>query len=246
MKRLFNYHYPFFAVIALLSMTSCDDGYVNDPTYDTFESTYTVKITGTFTHYDTWQGTYSVAAACYAEGDEYSLFQKVLPSDTNDSTEVTMLLTNVPTKARTVEIAVVGTLRDRIATIHSYDIPSDQRYDDTIRVDVGTLDVGMFSAINKFVFQNTSVNCSRCHASAQSTAHLDLTEENAYKSLVNVPSYKDSTLMRVKPYDAENSYLYRVLSSGVSEIRYNHPGLMSDYQTFLSIMKSWINGGAKE
>ena len=235
-----------FLAVLSQGITSCDDGHVDDPVYVDDNNYYNVMITGNFTHLKTWSGDYSVAAGTYDDESEYSLVQKVLPSTATDTSIDTLYLSNVPVTSKTVEIAVVNRLRMRIATLYSYAIPDNQRYDDTIRIDVGTLNVGMFGAINKYVFQNTSVNCSRCHASAESTANLDLTEANAYAALVNVQSHTNDSLMRVKPGDADNSYLYKAIMNEASEIHYNHNGLFSDIPDFLNIIKSWINSGAKE
>jgi len=236
-------------ILALLTaFTSCDDGYVHEKEFIDTNSGYNVVVTGTFKSLKNWSNTYSVALAAYGNESDYSLVQKSLPANSNDSTEIQMEMVNINTAAKTIEIAVVNVLRQRIATIYSYDIPEDQSIHDTIRIDVGELNVGMFSAINKFVFQGSGSSCSRCHAANRPTAQLDLSEDNAYMSLVNQPSYKNSNYMRVKPGDAENSYLYRVITDGVPEIKYNHPGIFADekYTAFQTIIKDWINKGAKE
>ncbi|RMF62682.1 MAG: hypothetical protein D6743_11860 [Calditrichaeota bacterium] len=46
-----------------------------------------------------------------------------------------------------------------------------------------------------------------CHTGSSAPKGLDLTEEYAFSSLVNVPSHDNSRLMRVKPQDPVNSYL---------------------------------------
>lgn len=236
-----------FAAASTLSLAGCDDGHVDDPVYHNTEDSYTVEITGTFQSLDTWNGTYSVAAACFDGTNNYTLTQKVIPASVGN-TEHTVRLTNVPTQAQTVEIAVVNSLRKRIATIYSYKIPEGQRYSDTIKLDVGTLNAGMFGAINQFVFQGSATNCSRCHSASRPAAGLDLSTENAYASLVNVPATKAPDQMRVEPGNAANSFLYKVISQGDDNVSYSHTGLFADeaYQPFLDIVKAWIDGGAKE
>ena len=232
-------------ILSQCMLSSCDDGYVPEKSYEDDTEHYTVKITGNFTHLKTWSGDYSVAAATYSEESNYSLMQKVLPSSATDTSLDTLILSNVPMESKTIEIAVTNKLRLRIASIYTYEIPADQRYDDTIRIDVGTLDVGMFGSINHCIFQNTAISCAQCHASSTATAHLDLSEKNAYSSLVNVDAYKCDTLKRVLPGSADKSFLYHVVTDG-GGIHYNHNGLFGDYAAFLTIIKDWINGGAKE
>ena len=233
--------------ICLLS-TSCDDGHIDDPVFDYCSDGYNVQITGTFKRLDTWTGNYSVVAAAFNDESEYSLIQKVLPSAATDSTTEVVSLSNVSAHAQTIEIAVVNTLRKRIATIYSYPIPNNQHPDDTIKINVGELNVGMFGAINHFIFQGTGTNCARCHSTADGAGHLDLTAENAYASLVNVAAYKDNTQTRVIPFDAANSFFYKVIKDGDESISYSHTGLLTEdkYAVFLDIIAAWINGGAKE
>ena len=240
----------FIAALCTLGMsfTACDDGHVDDPVYEHTSDGYQVQITGTFKSLDTWTGAYSVVAGAFDDESEYSLIQKVLPSSATDSTTEVITLSNVSIDSKTLEIAVVNTLRKRIATIYSYDIPENQRLGDTIKINVGTLNVGMFGTIDQFIFQGTGTNCSRCHSSAEGAGHLDLTSANAYASLVGKTAYKDSTQTRILPGDAEGSFLYKVITQGDEHVSYSHQGLFTDekYAAFLDIIASWINGGAKE
>lgn len=234
------------SALILATLTACDDGQVTEKTVVNTSESYEVQIIGTFKSLHTWSGTYSVAAACFDETSEYSLIQKVLPATATDTSIDTLHLSGVPTTARTVEVAVVNSLRKRIATIYSYDIPEGQSTRETITLNVGTLDVGMFGAINRFVFQGSSTNCSRCHASATATAHLDLTAANAYQSLVGVASYVDPTQTRITPGSTAQSFLYKVITEGDDRIGYTHPRIFEDKATkpFLDIIKAWIEGGA--
>jgi hypothetical protein len=50
----------------------------------------------------------------------------------------------------------------------------------------------------------------------------------------------------VKAGDAENSFLYKVISVGDENIHYSHTQLTTDEQTMLDILKQWIEAGAKE
>ena len=224
---------------------SCDDGHINDPVRATDAETFTVKIAGNFTGQDTWTGRTSVAAACFNEESPYSLTQAPLPASMDDN-EQTVTLTNVPTDTKTIEIAVVNSLRERIATIYSYSIPADQSTDDTIRLDIGSLDVGMYQTINQVVFQGNS--CSRCHGGASPAANLDLTPQQAYASLVNVKAEKDPQQTRILPGNAEGSYLYKVITEGDANVSYSHPALFTNeaYSNFLNIIRDWINNGAKK
>lgn len=227
------------------ALVACDDGYVNETVVKKPTTGYNVKVIGTFNGVDTWSGKYSVALACFEEGNDYSISQKVIPASAEGEKD-TIILENVPSAAKTIELAVVNSLRKRIATVYSYTIPENQSSKDTIRIDVNSIDLSMFTAINDELFQNTTVNCAQCHSSSQSAAGLDMTRDNAYSSLVNVTSHKNSDFMRVKPSSSAESYLYKVLEGTAEEVHYSHDALMADHQTMLDVLKVWIDGGAKK
>ena len=96
----------------------------------------------------------------------------------------------MPSGAKIIEIAVTNTLRKRVSTFYRYDVENVSA-DDTIRIDVGKQNVGMFSAINNTIFQGTATTCSRCHSTEKAARGLDLSAKNAYKNLVAVKSNKD-------------------------------------------------------
>lgn len=227
------------------AFTACDDGYVNETVAKKASTGYNVKVIGTFNGVDTWAGKYSVALACFDEGNDYSVSQKVIPASVEGGQD-TIVLENVPSTVKTIELAVVNSLRKRIATVYSYTIPEGQSARDTIMLEPGSVDLSMFAALNDGLFQNTTVNCAQCHSSSHAAANLDMTSENAYNSLVGVTAHKNELFQRVKPGSSDDSYLYKVLTDNAEEVHYSHAALMADHQTMLSVLKAWIDGGAKK
>ena len=231
-------HYTLVFTLSTLLLASCDDGFVTDPVYESEQTGYNVKITGTFDGVDQWADNYNVVVAAFCEDDEYSSIQKTIQTD---GEETAITLSNVPSGAKIIEIAVTNTLRKRVSTFYRYDV-EDVSADDTVRIDVGKQNVSMFSAINNTIFQGTATTCSRCHSGEKAARGLDLSAENAYKNLVGVKSNKDATLNRVTAGDAENSMLYKIITDDSGF----HKGFFSDYGAFVNIIKSWIDNGAKE
>lgn len=247
MKHFIFIFNAIFAVILAQGLVGCDDGHVDDPVHEGLNAEgYTVKITGTFQRLQTWSGSYLVAAACFGDESEYSVIQKALPNTSTDTSVETVTLSNVPANAKTVEIAVVSILRKRVASLYTYEIPEGQRHDDTIRVDVGCLDVGMFGAINQHVFQGSKTNCARCHGGVSPAAGLNLTAATAYVNLVGKAATTDASQTRVVAGSADRSYLYKVITEGDPHVGYPHPGLFVDEPeaTFVKIVREWIDGGA--
>lgn len=83
--------------------------------------------------------------------------------------------------------------------------------------------------------------CSGCHPPNQS---LDLRAGHTYASTVNVPSNQMPSLMRIKPGDPENSYLYRKLTGqGIIGSRMPQGGPFLS-QSQLDAVRGWILAGA--
>jgi len=246
-KSLFNLIFPLFALLSVALLTaSCDDGHVDDEihVYDT--ETYNVLLTGNFSKVNTWSGDYSLAVCGFSETSEYATIAK---SMSNADGLTTIKLTNIPAETKTIEIAVINSLRKRVATLYQYEVSEDDEINDTIEVNVGDMNVGMFALINNNLFQGSKTSCSKCHSphgTSAAAAGLDLSADKAYQNLVGIASTKSPANLRVKAGDAENSFLYKVLSTGDNNVHYSHLQLMTDEQTLLDVLKQWIDGGAKE
>jgi hypothetical protein len=93
-----------------------------------------------------------------------------------------------------------------------------------------------------------TANCatSGCHINPGAQQGLDLSTGNAYANIVNVQSRENPSYYRVKPSNADSSYLYLKITgaSGITGVRmpYLRPQLS---QTDMQTIQSWINQGAK-
>jgi len=91
--------------------------------------------------------------------------------------------------------------------------------------------------------------CTSCHKTKRMKADLDLSGDNALKNLLNVPSSQVPDMVRVKPGDPEQSYLWLKLDhraqkgGGMPKIFVFSKRL---HQDKLDLIKAWIAGGAKE
>src|SRR5689334_2358055 len=88
--------------------------------------------------------------------------------------------------------------------------------------------------------------CARigCHDAIGRQSQQLLTTGNAYTNTVNVPSVEMPSLMRIKPNDPANSYLYRkITGAGITGDRMPRslPPL-SDAQ--IKLVRDWIRRGA--
>ncbi len=237
-----NYKLLTIAFLAAF-MTSCDDGHVDEKTYVYDNDSYNVQLTGDFSKANTWSGNYTLALCGFGETDNYATIAKSLASIDG---KTTIKLSNIPPETKTIEIAVINILRERMATLYKYDIDNTDNVNDTIKIDVGEMNLGMYAHLNNNLFQGTKTNCSKCHSGTNPRAGLDLSTDKAYSSIVGVASTKSPDKLLVKAGDAENSFLYKVVSIGDENVHYSHTQLMTDEQAMLDILKQWIDAGAKE
>jgi len=92
-------------------------------------------------------------------------------------------------------------------------------------------------------------NCAKCHGAKKQKAGLDLSAPKAYASIVQVPSKQIPALMLVKPGDPDQSYVYQKLAhtakegSGMPKALFGSKKLS---EADMNVVKTWIQGGAKE
>lgn len=90
-----------------------------------------------------------------------------------------------------------------------------------------------------------SAVCTTCHRAPSLPKELNLEAGEAYQNLVDVPSVEIPSMVRVRPGDADNSYIIWKLEGreGIRNQRMplNLPALPSDQ---IDSIKTWINEGA--
>jgi hypothetical protein len=93
------------------------------------------------------------------------------------------------------------------------------------------------------IFNRRGCTASSCHGAALS-ATLDLRSGTAFTSLVNVTSFSDAAFRRVKPNDAQNSYLVMKLE-GRQTVGARMPLNSTALDNIdLTNIRNWINTGA--
>lgn len=232
--------------ILLLSLSACDDGRIEETMHNvSTEKGRIVKLTGQLSGISTWDNAYSLAVAGYNETSSYAVISKTLPVNLPDGAAIEWTMTGVVDEVKTIKLCAIDKLRRSVAdfVILTQDNWSTS-IDDTIHLDLGTLNVSMFSAIQKEVF---NVKCASCHG--QSTfagAGLYLTEDKSYDALVNKASKSQPSILLVQPKDADNSFLYHVITeNGI--VKHDHMDLFSEKEeNQLELIKKWIENGAQQ
>ena len=111
--------------------------------------------------------------------------------------------------------------------------------------DPGPLEATL-SSIQTNIFTPTCA-LSGCHATDTQQGGLDLSDGNAFASLVNVASVGAPSEVRVVPSDADNSYLIAKLEGAAGIVGDRMPrggtGLTTDQ---ISVVRQWIDAGATD
>lgn len=226
-------------LLSLLGLASCDDGkiYTNNNIITTEGST--LKITADISGIDKWPEGYSIVIAGFGETD-YAVISKGVPAPEKDGDAVEVILSGITTEVNQIELCVINRLRKRIATFYQTDFSAQA---DTIFIDAGTIDAGMFNSIQQTVFD---AHCIACHGTSTSAAGgLYLTEGRSYEALVNVKAdLSPEGKMLVHPGDPADSFILDILLSNTT--RHDHSDILSVMPEKTTLLQSWIEGGAKE
>ncbi|MEZ3550888.1 MAG: hypothetical protein K1W02_09200 [Muribaculaceae bacterium] len=225
------------AALALV-LTACDDGKIYDEvSVDDNSRGRSVVMNATISGCSDYAGDsrYSVALAAFRKGDGYAVVSKPL----SDGTE-SVVLSNVPSDATSVEVCLINRLRERIFTYSS--IALDEAGSTEVEFNAGEVDASRFASISDKIF---SESCIQCHgATGHAAAGLDLMPARAYGMLVDVPSTVIDGADRVIPDDASASTLWQAVATGISSgWSFNHSELLKSNE--IDFIENWINSGAK-
>ena len=225
-------------LLALLALAaSCDDGRLYADRLILPEEGRVVRLTATLDGLDTWADGYSVVLAGFGEGSDYAVIAKSVQAADDGTVDITM--SGVAEEVTTLEVCAINRIRKRVATY--YELDCSTLADDTLRIDAGRLDVGMFATIQQDIFDRT---CTGCHGEGR---WLDLSAGASHATLVGQPSTVFEGRTRVLPGHAAESVLYTSLTTDESA------NLATDHQTQFTLsdeqfalIEDWIDGGAGE
>lgn len=228
------------SIIGLLFLgmagASCDDGRLYEDQITIPETGRVAKLTGQLTGISSWAEGYDVVVAGFAKDNNFAIITKDVQVSADG--KVSTVLSGIPDEVSEVEFCVTNRLRKRILTFRQAELNTT----DTIRLEVGTMDVGMYAAIQEQLLNTT---CTSCHgASTFAGAGLYLTEGKSYDALVGKPSRLVEDMLLVCPGKADSSLLYRTIDSDISTTwRQDHSNMVMS-STMKGIVRDWINNVA--
>ena len=228
----------FATVFGAIGIVACDEGDIYETDGKVQTTGKTVLLTATVTGMDSWSSKYSVVLAGFnAEG--VNIVQKPLPEGTEKAVRTTLELTS--DDVARIELCVTNRLRERVVTFAGMDVTDVQ--DDTIRLDAGNVNLGMYQCIQDLVFTST---CARCHGLGNKPAgDLTLVEGQSYAQLVNHVSRVPANGIRVVPGNISASLLHKVIHGDAGEgVRFDHSNMIKEATT-IALIDNWITDGAK-
>ena len=154
-----------------------------------------------------------------------------------DGKRLKLRLNNVTPDTRSIEVAVISR---GLRLVYSYYTSPVDDSDEPLDLSVGELDLASFKRIQAQVFD---LNCLSCHGGGSGLAgQLDLRDDVAYKSLVNVKApLSGEGKNYVTPGNINNSFLLDILENNpVHKDMFNSSGK----QEVLALIQGWILGGA--
>lgn len=221
-------HY-IYIIGTLTLLVACDSGDIPEKVYTVDETGYTVKLTAQVSGLSEWEGTgYTMAVAGFTADSKFALMQRALPSAIADGSPVSLVLSNVSSDVRNVELVLTNSLRKRIVTLAAINMAdfADNATHDTIHLDLGDIDVSRFGVLQSGLFDRA---CIQCHgANGRAAAGLDLTRGHALAALVDRPSSRKEGYLRVESGNAEGSLLHLILNEGGENLlSHNHTEILS-------------------
>lgn len=236
----------FLYIISLFLLAACDDGDIIEKyTYqqEGIKVAVDVNISGT----ESWPDGYSVTLSGFSlavndktAAAEYSEISKQIINNGNGSAHIT--LGGIPQSVNYLEITVLNRIRQRVVTLWQKELSNDDKSSrDTLKIDAGTINAGMFNYIQNEYFNNS---CANCHGLGEhAAAGLFLSEGKSYAALVNAKSAKRADLNLVTPGDTANSVLHKILKGEFPEVKHNHSDKL-DLEQDRILIDNWILSGA--
>ena len=234
-----------FYIFSLVLLAACDDGdIVEKIVYQ--QDGIKVAVSAQVIGLDSWPDGYTVTLSGFEqqrndkEIAEYSEISKqIISTDGN----INISLGGIPQSVNYLEITVINRIRQRTLTLWQHELtPEEKGSRDTLRIDAGAINAGMFNFIQQEYFNNS---CANCHGLGEhAAAGLFLTEGKSHAAMVNIKSSKRSEINIVTPGDTANSVLHLILHGRFPEVKHNHSDKLT-VEHDKEIIDMWIMNGAK-
>lgn len=233
-----------FAVSLLaMGLSSCDEGRIyENQIVNTGTEGRTLKVVGKISGLSKWPDSYSVVVAGFDNKSGYAVISKPLPANLADGSDLQLVVSGISEEVTDIKLCAINRLRESVVDFQV--LEEDARpVNDTLIMDIGTVDLSMYHTIQTHVFD---ISCIGCHGSSTAAAGgLFLTGGKSYDALVNKASSIDGDMLLVKSGSAQESFLHVVLNANGST-HHDHVDILSAKPYMLNLIDNWIEDGAKQ
>jgi hypothetical protein len=192
-------------------------------------------------------GVYGLEVAILADDARYDgalrAFERVIPTAEGGNPNGTLMQTGTPLSPGFTSAQATEALQSYLAASSPATTPPAGG----VTTQPSAPAVSFSKDILRIFTNNGTKTCAQagCHGGANPQLGQNLAAASAYASIVNVPSVEKPSLMRVKPGDAADSYLYQKITGapGITGSRMpliGGPLAGSD----ITLIQQWINAGA--
>jgi hypothetical protein len=217
--------------------TGCDDGNIYPPEREEAGGPK-VTMQVSFTGLEAWPVNYSLIFAAFGEDGKHPVMSKIISRPASGNEQVTVSLSGLDERVRTIGIAVANKGREQVYSCYSYTYNGEQE----LLLPVSEINLAAFGRVQQQVFDSY---CTRCHGEGeQAAASMYLTADRSYRSIVNVPSSLSAAKkLLIHPGLPAESFMIDILTTDI--VRYNHTDVLPEAE-MITLIETWIKDGAEE
>ncbi len=230
-------------ILALLPLIGllpgCDEGTVypeETPSHSMFAN-LSITIKGK----EAWPQKDLIVLAAFGDDPSTPVSTTVIPEPTASGNTASVKL-GLSGEEKTIAVSLVtkGTTRQVLYNFYTYQV--DELKED-INLEVTEIDLASFGRIQKQIFD---ANCVACHGgSTSAAAGLYLTEGKSYNATVDITSSLSKEGKKIVcPGKPDESFVMDILQGDI--VRYNHSDIFASTAEYITLMKTWIEEGAKK
>ncbi len=224
----------------LFFIFSCDSGDIYPEENQNFTNVE-LNASFTFSGLNAFpESNYQIILGFFDDDATKPITSKVIQKPKNESSIAEINMTKIPTNAKYIRLVLSNSKTG--TTIYSFfEEAITEKPSENITIPTQSINLLQYNRIQHEVFSQ----CIQCHGGGErAAAGLYLTEGNSYANLYEIQAVR-STKLRVKPYDANSSFIMDILKE--RELTGPHASIFTTLSSDdINLVEEWIKSGAEE